>query len=1309
MTTVAPVTTVGPPIQTDDQSLLYTTMAETRDFLYCPSAVRVNDVTVQRVSLVDTGAQICIISRAILPDDFAHRVKTTPWSVRGISGHAEKAEKFYATICVGDSSFENVPLIVMDKPSQDLVLGLPVLRHASVTGFKISWQPEELTFYRVSDGQPVVETVKGHSAISPCVAAGDALTAKSDENMSPERKLAFLRDKIKLKLEWSNASELSKMADLLYEFRHLFDDSSGEFPHHVSIKTRGNPIARNQHVIPLAHQDKVDDEVADMLKRGVIEECPDGKGWRSPLLTVTKDNGKIRVCCNFKRTLNLRLVDEEVFAQKPADELFASIRPGARYFNSMDLKKGYWQLVIREEDRHKTCFQWSGRLYQFCRLPFGLKTAGGLFCRAIGTALNTVDFDRSSTLVYLDDITVLNSDFEKFLAATRKVFEALSKFGLKLGAEKCSFLNKTAKFLGRVLDEKGMRPDPANLSGIMKMRAPTTRKQLQSLIGSLNWLRQFCGEKMYRRVSVESFSHYMYPINACNREGKFLWSNAADLALQKIKEKLTEAPFISFFCPTLPLVLTTDASQYAAGAVLMQKASDDDYRVIGTASRTFTRTEMNWSATEKEAYAIKWGVEKFDYYLASTPFTIMTDHRALTFIDKTVFRNQKVARWQEELSRYSFTVQYLEGRKNVFADWLSRGGEKVEKPKIDASECRPAGTFMEIRRVENDKKVPTGLKVYIPSWVKKNVVNSDRLELTSDERVPLISYARLLPFSQCENISQLCGPSVFLAEKVVETGEEVFRHQTILTRQLADPFYAKIINALKVPEKSSKKKLAMVKEAIGDTDHRAASFQCVAFGLFLDLATGLLCVRSTNMVQLVVPDLMVRELLVSAHDNLAHSGIDRVHGYLAPYYWPGKKADIRNYVRSCVPCTRSKGTYGQRKVKSGINAKGGSMFDTVYLDYISMPAESGYRYCLTLICGFTRYLMVWPLRSNSAKDTSRCLVNFVAQHRIIPRVISSDRGTHFTGQLFKEALSALNIKQNLHVAWRPTSTGVLERQHRTLKNALFITAKERNSPWHQVLPQVVSALNATFNSATKIAPFEAVHGHAGRYGLPSVDQLKAESPGEYALQVNGALRTVHESVRIANRLTDERYLKRVNSGQLRENVQVGDEVCVYRPLSSEANKREPWIGRFTVLETNDLISRIQDKSSKSIEWVSNHHIRRWIERDKKFNFDIDDLDACVSKPTPARPALPKLPLKLPSVKTETRGGGNNGVSVSKSQSKPADASTKTRQKPPVPATELRRGTRNRTQTKHFTTETTRGGKSYATVVRSGPISAPLNN
>ena len=1292
MTTVASVTTVGPS-DDDDPYLLCTTSNSTRLYLYCPITIcsKVYSLGLSRIGLVDTGAEVNVIGRYLLPADFEKRVSCTPCKVRGISGVVEDTIKFHADVNIGESYFERVEIVVMENPVADIVVGLPLLRHASVEKFSINWRTEVIQFTRVIGDRKVEQSIQGES---PQNVLNNALIPENAD-MSAAKKLEFLRNELKLKLQWPNASELEKMAELLYEFRSLFDDTTGKFPNEVSIKTRGDPIAKNQHVIPLKHRGKVDDEIKKMLESGVIEPCSDGRGWRTPLLTVTKPDGDIRVCCNYKRTLNLRLVDEEVYSQKPADELFASIRPGAKYFASMDLKKGYWQLVIRVEDRYKTCFQYESKLYQFCRLPFGLRTAGGLFCRAIGTALDTVDFDKSSTLVYLDDITTLNADFDTFMAATRKVLEALKKFNLKLSAKKCAFLTPEAKFLGRVLNSKGMRPDPENVSGILKMVAPKTRKELQSLIGSLNWVRQFIGEKMGKRVSIESFSHRMFPINACNRDGKFLWTKEADLALKQIKEKLTEAPFISFYCPTLPLVLFTDASKYAAGAVLMQRAGEDDYRVIGAISKTFTRTELNWSCTEKEAYAIKWAVEKFAYYLASEPFTVMSDHRALTFIDRTEFKNLKVARWQEYLSSYSFTVQYIEGRENTFADWLSRGCEKLPTPKTRLGQSKPAGTFMDIARVENGKNVQTGLKIYIPSWVRKNLVKTQKLELCAVSDSSDINYASLCPFSENERFETLRGPSVCIAQKVVETDGEVFRHQSVLESQLADPFYSKIMNALKCTAENEEKRVSKVITAIGENDHRSGQFTKMASGLFLDIATGLLCSRSTRGVQLIVPDVMISGLLFAAHDNLAHAGMERVRGYLAPYFWPGKKADIYNYVRSCLSCTRVKGTEGQRKIRSGRNLKGESKFDIIYLDYVTMPAESGYRYCLTLIDAFTRFLCVWPLRSNSARDTSRCLVNFVAQHRIIPRVISSDRGTHFTGQLFREVCNALNIKQNLHVSWRPQSTGILERQHRTLKNALYIAAKERQSPWHQVLPMVVSSLNATFNSATKVSPFEAVMGHAGRFGLPNLDQLRSENACDYALETNQALKTIHDNVRVANRLTDEKYLAKVNAGQLRENVQVGDAVCLYRPMSSEATKKEPWIGRFIVLDTNDFVTRIQNENDKSTEWVSNHHIRRIVPRDKKLQIPITD-DASDPELVPPEP---KSPPKPPPVQTESRGGSRDSDSVSKSQPQPKKV---TRQKK-KPSTDqpLRRSSRNRTQTK-LTNIDSMNSKSYAFVVRDIP-------
>ena len=310
----------------------------------------------------------------------------------------------------------------------------------------------------------------------------------------------------------------------------------------------------------------------------------------------------------------------------------------------MGLPSCFWQLPLAAADRHKTCFQWKGQLYQFTRLPFGLKTAGGVFCRAISRALSSADFDLLSTFIYLDDICIMSKDFNTFVRALEKVFIGLKRFNLRLSAKKCKFLTKTIEFLGRKISEDKMEPTAANLEGIFAMEPPKSKLQLQSLIGSLGWLRGFIGTKMGKRVATESFSHHMVEINKCNRHKKFTWTREADLAFAKIKQKLNEAPFISFFDPTLPIVLATDASDYALGAILMQMAGINDFRVIGCISKTFNESELKWSCTEKEAFAIRYAVEKWTYYLAKTHFTIMTDHRALTFIDRTDFKNPKVNR-----------------------------------------------------------------------------------------------------------------------------------------------------------------------------------------------------------------------------------------------------------------------------------------------------------------------------------------------------------------------------------------------------------------------------------------------------------------------------------------------------------------------------------------------------------------------------------------------------------------------------------------------------------------------------------------
>ena len=124
----------------------------------------------------------------------------------------------------------------------------------------------------------------------------------------------------------------------------------------------------------------------------------------------------------------------------------------------------------------------------------------------------------------------------------------------------------------------------------------------------------------------------MAPINELNKPGRtFVWTEGANKAFNKIKKRLASPPIISFPDFTGLFTLTTDASDIACGAILMQENKHGRKKIIAVASHTFNATERNWSTTEREAYAIKWAITKFDYFLRSRPFVVLTDHRSLTY------------------------------------------------------------------------------------------------------------------------------------------------------------------------------------------------------------------------------------------------------------------------------------------------------------------------------------------------------------------------------------------------------------------------------------------------------------------------------------------------------------------------------------------------------------------------------------------------------------------------------------------------------------------------------------------------------
>ena len=656
------------------------TVATLPEFYYVDFIGASRDVQIESRALLDSGSTYCLISKDCLPDQILNTMQPTQMSLNGIACNpVEALGKINFTVTIAGLQIPDIAFYVLPTRCPTLI-GQTLLRHQAVESLTLNSSEFTATF-KLRDGSK--GTTKCHSkpdklrwqSRTSCNSCHDENTVISQKELqipkfnSLAEKLDWVKSNMKLNIEWPNSDQASQFADLCIEYRAAFGygPTLGKFPRKVRIPTTGESRARSQHNIPHAHRKYVDAEIEAMLKADVIEECLENKGFKTPIFLVDKKDGTYRPVLNFKHTLNKVLKDPDPYPMPCMDQIFASIKPGNSFFSSFDLAKGYWQIEIHEDDRHKTSFYWNGKNYMFKRLPFGMTSSGNTFSRELMEVLKGCNFSPDNVQVYLDDITVFATNFEDFMKNQKLLFEAVVNNGLKLKPEKCLVLKKEVPFLGRIICSKGTKPDPRHVQAFKDILPPRTWKQLQSLCGQLVWLSDFLSTKLYEPVKLTSFSHLMTPIydilRGKSKGQKFLWTQEADSCLKTLKLRLTQQPFIQFANPELPFTLTTDASDEGAAGVLMQ-LQDGKYRIIAAVSTTFTKTQRNWSATEKEAYAVLWSCEKLSHFLLGVPFTIFTDHKSLLFLDKRTFGNAKVANWQQKLSRYQFCVDVETFMKN---------------------------------------------------------------------------------------------------------------------------------------------------------------------------------------------------------------------------------------------------------------------------------------------------------------------------------------------------------------------------------------------------------------------------------------------------------------------------------------------------------------------------------------------------------------------------------------------------------------------------------------------------------------------
>ena len=293
---------------------------------------------------------------------------------------------------------------------------------------------------------------------------------------------------------------------------------------------------------------------------------------------------------------------------------------GTKYFSTLDLKSGYWQIEMHPESREKTAFVTHNGLYEFNVMPFGLTNSGASFQRRMGHILRGLEY--RFALIYIDDIVIFSKSFEEHLTHLEEVFRRLRDANAKLNPdpEKCSFVKQRIVYLGHVVTPEGIFPDPSKVEVVKNFPTPASLKELKSFLGLANYYRRF----------IKGFSEIASPLNALTRKGvKFFWSESCANAFDRLKRALISAPVLAF--PDFEeqfLLNYVDASSTGIGFALSQVQNGREV-VIAFNGRGLNQAERSYSTTEREALALVEGIKRFQPYLHDRKFVVYTDHSSL--------------------------------------------------------------------------------------------------------------------------------------------------------------------------------------------------------------------------------------------------------------------------------------------------------------------------------------------------------------------------------------------------------------------------------------------------------------------------------------------------------------------------------------------------------------------------------------------------------------------------------------------------------------------------------------------------------